>query len=94
MNCRALSKFLLPMTDAEASAFGVLDWLSRQEALPESIRDYLFAEAEVVLATLRPENEWVPLCGCRDVKRDRAALDVHLARRRAAVNHMEQRNGD
>lgn len=80
-NLRALSKVLMPLTDSEADAIGALEWLEREQNLPESIRAFFMAKLERAIdAVLRPA-EREALSGCSDVSRVRAALDEHFARR-------------
>lgn len=81
-NLRALSKVLLPLTDGEAQALGALEWLERDQNLPESIRASFMATLERAVGAVLPPAERGALQNCADVSRFRAALGDHFEGRR------------
>lgn len=80
-NLRALSRVLLPLTDGEADAIGALEWLEREQNLPESIRAFFMAKLERAADAVLPPAQREALKGCSDVSRFRAALGDHFERR-------------
>lgn len=80
-NLRALSRVLLPLTDGEADAIGALEWLEREQNLPESIRTLFMAKLERAADAVLPPAQRETLKGCSDVTRFRAALGDHFERR-------------
>lgn len=80
-NLRALSKVLLPLTDGEAEALGALEWLEREQNLPESIRAFFMTKLERAVDAVLPPAEREALKECSDVSRFRAALGDHFERR-------------
>jgi hypothetical protein len=81
-NLRALSKVLLPLTDGEADALGALEWIEREQNLPESIRAFFMAKLERAVGVVLPAAEREALRNCADVSRFRAALGDHFEGRR------------
>jgi hypothetical protein len=71
----------MPLTESEAEALGALEWLEREQNLPESIRTFFMAKLERAVDAVLPRAEREALTGCSDVRRFRAALGDHFARR-------------
>lgn len=80
-NLRALSKVLLPLTDGEAEALGALEWLEREQNLPDSLRAFFMAKLERAVDAVLPSAQLEALKVCSDVSRFRAALGDHFEKR-------------
>jgi uncharacterized protein (DUF433 family) len=80
----ALAQHLLPMSDAEASALGVGEWLKNAARLPEPIRAYFWEQVATASQVFLPADEWDALQGSREWDRWDVAIGAHFARRRAA----------
>ena len=79
---KALAEHLLPMSEAESSALGAREWLSRQDKLPETVRAHFWEHLESSCQAFLSADEWQAFRGSREWDRWDAAISAHFAKRR------------